>query len=256
MNEIKKFEFEGNEITFLTGENVMINATEMAKRFNAKPESWLRTDNAQRMIDALAVAHKCETDDLVVKKQGGGEQGTWMHEDVAIVFAQWLSPEFYIWCNDRIKELFKYGVTASFEAIKNPVISLSEVTRRLKDNGECRVGRFAIYEQLRQRGILDKHNKAKQEFVDKGYFKYVPVKSNPYIKSTVGTEEGVRWLNQLLYPEQNNVREELILEGLVSIADAILIGKSGGATEEQNRMIKSHLRGFVEKVKMSQKELN
>lgn len=33
-----------------------------------------------------------------------------MHEDVALEFARWLSPQFAIWCNDRIKELFKEGV--------------------------------------------------------------------------------------------------------------------------------------------------
>ena len=44
--------------------------------------------------------------DLVtVIKGGNGEQGTWMHEDVALEFARWLSPKFAIWCNRRIKEL-------------------------------------------------------------------------------------------------------------------------------------------------------
>lgn len=38
-------------------------------------------------------------------------QGTWMHEDVALEFARWLSPEFAIWCNDRIKELLTTGAT-------------------------------------------------------------------------------------------------------------------------------------------------
>ena len=41
-------------------------------------------------------------------KNGGG---TWFHEDVALVSAQWLSPDFYLWCNDRIKELIKNGVS-------------------------------------------------------------------------------------------------------------------------------------------------
>lgn len=36
-----------------------------------------------------------------------------MHEDVALEFARWLSPAFAIWCNDRIKELLKYGMTAT-----------------------------------------------------------------------------------------------------------------------------------------------
>ena len=53
---------------------------------------------------------------FVVTKRGGdkhAEQGTWMHEDVALEFARWLSPEFAIWCNDRIKELLTMGMTAT-----------------------------------------------------------------------------------------------------------------------------------------------
>lgn len=34
-----------------------------------------------------------------------------MHEDVALDFAQWLSVDFRLWCNDKIKELMKTGVT-------------------------------------------------------------------------------------------------------------------------------------------------
>ena len=103
METIKKFKFEGNKITFLTGENIEINATQMAKRFNTKPDNWLRTDQASRLIDAYSVSHNCDADDLVRVVAGGipEKQGTWMHEDIALPFAQWLSPEFYIWCNDR-----------------------------------------------------------------------------------------------------------------------------------------------------------
>ena len=43
-----------------------------------------------------------------------------MHEDVAIPFAQWLSPEFYIWCNNHIKELLRTQSTQEF------ISSLSE----------------------------------------------------------------------------------------------------------------------------------
>lgn len=45
---------------------------------------------------------------LVIVNQGGNNkmaQGTWMHEDLALIFAQWLSPDFYLWCNRRIKEI-------------------------------------------------------------------------------------------------------------------------------------------------------
>lgn len=36
--------------------------------------------------------------------------GTWLHEDIALDFAQWLSVDFRLWCNDRIKELLRTGV--------------------------------------------------------------------------------------------------------------------------------------------------
>ena len=108
------YAYEGSDVTFSNGDNVMVNATQMAKAFGTKPADWLRNEQAQRMINTIAVSQKCDTADLVVVKQGGNnleEQGTWFHEDVALVFAQWLSPEFYLWCNNRIKELIKNGVS-------------------------------------------------------------------------------------------------------------------------------------------------
>ena len=104
---MKKFTYEGNAITFATGDNVMMNATQMCKSFGKTPKDWLRTNQAQDFINTLsAVRQKCLTD-LVVVYQGGSSQGTWMHEDVAIEFARWLSPKFAIWCNDRIKDMVR-----------------------------------------------------------------------------------------------------------------------------------------------------
>ena len=79
MNEIKKFEYEGNELTFLTGENTMVNATEMASFFDVKPNFWLKTDGAQRIIDKYAELKNINTADLVQIRQGGNDknaQGT------------------------------------------------------------------------------------------------------------------------------------------------------------------------------------
>ena len=109
--------YQGKQITFAKRDDngvLMVNATEMAKSFDTKPANWLRSEQAQRIIKAIAVSQKCDTADLVRVIQGGEQsrQGTWFHEDVALVFAQWLSPEFYIWCNDKIKELLQSGSTS------------------------------------------------------------------------------------------------------------------------------------------------
>ena len=115
-NEQKKealstFRFQGNQITFKGGETVMVNATEMAKPFGKVPKDWLRLQQAQDFIASLSAVRQICPTGLIKQQQGGipSEQGTWMHEDVAMEFARWLSPEFGIWCNDIIKELLLNG---------------------------------------------------------------------------------------------------------------------------------------------------
>ena len=64
--------------------------------------------NANRLIAYKSADSGIPTSELVVVIKGGEPslQGTWLHEDLALPFAQWLSPKFYIWCNDHIKELY------------------------------------------------------------------------------------------------------------------------------------------------------
>src|SRR5690606_12172824 len=56
---------------------------------------------------------------LIITKRGGNEQGTWLHETIALDFAQWLSVDFKLWCNDRIKELLTVGMTATPQTIED-----------------------------------------------------------------------------------------------------------------------------------------
>ncbi len=115
MEDLVRYSFNSNEIAFLKGtegNGVMINATEMAKPFGKKCDDWLRTEQSKRMIKAISESKNCDSPDLV-KVTHGDNGGTWMHEDVALVFAQWLAPEFYLWCNDRIKELLTKGVATT-----------------------------------------------------------------------------------------------------------------------------------------------
>ena len=108
--ELQVFSYEGSNITFQTGNGVMVNATEMAKQFGKRPSDWLNNQQTKDLINELTATRKSVTADLVQVRQGGAIQGTWLHEDLALVFAQWLSPKFYLWCNDRIKELLTTGV--------------------------------------------------------------------------------------------------------------------------------------------------
>lgn len=105
------FAYNGSNITFSNskGDGVMVNATEMAKLFDKQPIDWLRTQASKDFMAEFSKLKKFSLADLVRVTKGGNAPGTWMHEDVALEFARWLSPSFSIWCNDRIKELLLTG---------------------------------------------------------------------------------------------------------------------------------------------------
>lgn len=128
MSNLNKFNYEGFEVTFSNSDSIMINATEMAKPFGKTPKDWLRTNQSQDFINSLSSVRQICPSLLVQVYKGKSndfQQGTWMHEDVALEFARWLSPTFAIWCNDRIKELLKYGITGSQESIMDIIANPS-----------------------------------------------------------------------------------------------------------------------------------
>ena len=94
----------------------------------------------QKVGEALSADMHIPISALIqVVKGGNSEQGTWLHEDVALEFARWLSPSFAIWCNKRIKELLQYGMTAMQptleQMINNPDLVISLATQ-LKNERE------------------------------------------------------------------------------------------------------------------------
>jgi phage antirepressor YoqD-like protein len=132
-NSIQIFQYNGSPVSFEKGDSVMVNATEMAKAFDKTTKDWLRTKSAEEFITSLsAVRQICPSALVQVVKGGNGEQGTWMHEDVALEFARWLSPAFSIWCNDHIKELLTTGVTTSSDDDAAIAHAMEILNRRLE----------------------------------------------------------------------------------------------------------------------------
>lgn len=133
------FQYNGSPITFQKGGNVMVNATQMAKSFGKEPKFWLMNQSTTDYLNELSKVRNLTLTDLVQVTKGGNNPGTWMHEDVALEFARWLSPAFAIWCNDRIKELLQYGMTAMQptleQMINNPDLVISLATQ-LKNERE------------------------------------------------------------------------------------------------------------------------
>ena len=141
MNTPIVYDYKGSKISFANGKNVMVNATEMAKTFGKRPAKWLELPSTKEFLAALTDVRKSDFA-LIQTDKGGisGGGGTWMHEDVALEFARWLSPAFAIWCNDRIKELMKYGMTATQptldEMVNNPDLVIRMATQLKQEREE------------------------------------------------------------------------------------------------------------------------
>jgi hypothetical protein len=84
------------------------NATAIAVQFGKKPNDWLKTDQAQEYISVISRRENIRYENLVITKQGGKYQGTWLHNRLALSFARWCSVEFEYeldrWIEQRIEE--------------------------------------------------------------------------------------------------------------------------------------------------------
>lgn len=139
----KTYDYEGNPVSFSNNGVIMVSATQMAKPFGKLVGDWLRLKSTEEFVNALSSDMQIPISALIqVVKGGNAEQGTWLHEDVALEFARWLSPKFAIWCNRRIKELMKVGFTATPETLEsmiaNPdlVIGMATQLKHLRAENE------------------------------------------------------------------------------------------------------------------------
>lgn len=153
-NEI--FNYNGNDITFQIGNgDVMVNATEMAKHFGKRPIDFLQNQQTQDYISEYSKVRKSTLADIVQVTKGGNNPGTWMHEDLALEFSRWLSPAFSLWCNDRIKELLKHGMTATPSTIEqmldNPdalILTLQKLKEERAEKERLQLQNQKQHEQL------------------------------------------------------------------------------------------------------------
>lgn len=117
-----QFIYQDTQIHFLLNpldNNVMVNATEMAKIFGKETRVFLKTDHAKAFIKvcerALNGAHS-DTKIIDERAPNGarsnnkiidnrGHVGIYFNKRLALKFAAWLSPEFEYWVYSTIDEI-------------------------------------------------------------------------------------------------------------------------------------------------------
>ena len=192
MTDNKIYKYNNKEITFqLTGkEGVMINATQMIKAFpNKRISDYLNKSTTEELVRALNLRKSPSIGEsenpaslninelaninnsiLRVVKGGLGEQGTWMCEDLALDFAQWLSVDFKLWCNDRIKELLTIGFTATPTTLENIltnpdlIIGLASKLKEARQEIELLQPKADYYDQFVESGYLTSFRDTAKEF--------------------------------------------------------------------------------------------
>ena len=113
--QILNFSFNDAIVSFR--DDGFLNATAIAAYFGKQPRDYLKTEQTQQYIAALADFLSTKTKILVKENQivnvknGGSERGTWLHPKLAIHFARWLNPKFAVWCDEQIEALLNGKVS-------------------------------------------------------------------------------------------------------------------------------------------------
>ena len=120
MNQVQSFNFGNIAVSFRA--DGFLNATVIASHFGKQARDYLKTEQTQQYITALAENLSVKTkiltkeNQIVIVKRGGSEQGTWLHPKLAIHFARWLDPKFSVWCDEQIEALLNGNVSDGLPA--------------------------------------------------------------------------------------------------------------------------------------------
>lgn len=116
----KTFSYNGNEVLFDIKDDVMVNATQLAKIYGKRPNDYLSLPATNQLINAITRKYGISENQLVISKAGSSHNGggTWMHEDVVLEFLSTLSAVRIIPLTGLVDKAFK-KILFSFGSLRN-----------------------------------------------------------------------------------------------------------------------------------------
>ena len=104
-NRLKTLDYQGTGIVFTA--DGWLNATASAHALN-KPDldNFLRSKTYLEYAEVVAEANSVKSTELKITRQGNGG-GTFLHPEMAVVFARWISPAFAYWCDKQVAQLIR-----------------------------------------------------------------------------------------------------------------------------------------------------
>lgn len=157
MNSIKTVSFGNFLVSFR--DDAFLNATAIAKQYGKRVGDYLRNDRTQEYIEALAEnlsrTRKITLNkkQLVAVKNGGTNNGTWLHPKLAIDFARWLDPKFAVWCDEQIEQLLSGSQPKLAKTTVADRTPLRQAVSALV--GKCNIDYSSAYNMVHQRFGVD-----------------------------------------------------------------------------------------------------
>jgi len=91
-----------------------VNATAMCKANGKQWSKYRESDRCQTYLDALAETSEIRMFELIESRQGQGG-GTWVHPQVAVDLARWISAPFAVWMDGWFLESIQQGAAATVQ---------------------------------------------------------------------------------------------------------------------------------------------
>jgi len=87
-----------------------VNVTQMCKANGKLFADYKRLTSTKAYLEELSNSMGIPIDSMIISVESGqgvtiSALGTWAHPDLTLHLAQWLSPKFYVWCNQKLKEV-------------------------------------------------------------------------------------------------------------------------------------------------------
>ncbi len=151
--QILNFSFNDAVVSFR--DDGFLNATAVAAYFGKQPRDYLKSEQTQQYIAALAnfLSTKrkilVKENQIVIVKNGGKERGTWLHPKLAVHFARWLDPKFAVWCDEQIEQLLSGSQPKLAQTTVADRTPLRQAVSALV--GKCNIDYSSAYNMVHQR---------------------------------------------------------------------------------------------------------
>ncbi len=206
-NLLKTLDFNGTAIQFSA--DGWLNATATAQAFGkANLDNFLRSSTYVEYAEVVATASSVDSTELKKTVTGKGkEQGTFLHPELVVLFARWISPAFAYWCDKQVAQLIQKAQAA-------PALAEQARTKRLQ-----RLGVPVAVIAMRNEGVttrlvftnrLQRHGVAATGFRDCTRAIYFPMFG--------GSTDVIK--EKFSLPKKANVRDYMTLTQLAAISFA------------------------------------